>query len=181
MTQRSRIVIGIDVALKQSGVVLIEDGKYGWSATVKVEGDTEDTGPRYAMLRLALERLFQKKGIGYADVIAIEQPEHALRQRKIKGRNVRVSADPGNIMKLYGAFAVAYAECARLFPGAEVMGVLPERWKGNLKKHLTASIFAAKYDIRQFANWDEADALGIADFAWDHLQARLRKALKDRQ
>lgn len=164
------LVMGIDVALVNTGVAVIEDGVSTWRATIKVVGHTEDTGPRYAALRKSLEKLLTRVR-RTPTIVAVEQPEHALRRHKLKGRNVRVSVDPGAIMKLYGAFAVAYAECRRLWPRADVMGVLPARWKGNFGKDITWRMMAAKYKV-ECANEHEADALGLADFAWDTLMLR---------
>ena len=158
------LVLGIDVALANTGLAAIEDGRAVKWLTIKVEGDTEETGPRFVKLRESLElvagRILKKKAPA---VVVIERPEHGVRQ----GR------DPGNIMKLYGSFAVCYAECARLWPAAQLVGVEPQRWKGNYPKGLMEGMMRAKYGV-ECANSDEWDALGLADYAWDLALARQR-------
>lgn len=163
------LVLGIDVALRRTGVAAIEDGKAKWRATVDVEGDPEETGPRFVELRRAIEKLLGRLSPA-PDVVAIEQPEHAIRGNR----------DAGNIMKLYGAFAVAFAECARLWPRARICGVKPEQWKGHLDKRTTATMMRCKYNVKEFANLDEADALSIADWAWDVAVAFARKKSVDK-
>lgn len=159
------LVLGLDVALRFTGVAAIQDGRVVWRATIKVEGDSDKTGPRFALLREALEKMFLRQRVHAPAFVAIEQPDLNLR----KGRK------PGDIMKLYGAFAVCYAECQRLWPSTKVKGVTPRQWKGNLQKDLTMRMMTAKYGVESFANDHEADALGIADYAWDLLVERDRK------
>lgn len=166
------VVLGIDVGLVDTGLAALADGRPVWKSTIHVEGDAEDTGPRFALLRECLERLLTERIRSAPAMVAIEQPEHGLRVRKWKGK--KYGTDPSSIMKLYGAFAVVYAEVARLWPKARVEGVTPQTWKGSLQKHLTASILGAKYNIRTFHNDHEADALGLADWAWERLQAETR-------
>lgn len=153
---RGILVVGVDVALRQSGVAAIKDRRLAWRSTIKVEGDKQDTGPRYAILRRSLEALFGRMRLRSPALIVIEQPEHGI----------RAGHEPESVMKLYGAFAVCYAECCRLYPRATVRGVTPREWKGNLQKDLTARMMASKYDT-EFNNYDEADAVGLADYAWD--------------
>jgi hypothetical protein len=160
------LVLGIDVALKNTGLAAIEDGRAVKWLTIKVEGDAEETGPRFMKLRESLEvvalRLFKKKTPA---VVVIERPEHGVRE----GRGA------GNIMKLYGSFAVCYAECGRLWPEAQLVGVEPLRWKGNYPKELWARMMRAKYPNADCANNDEFDALGLADYGWDLALARQRE------
>lgn len=159
------LVLGIDVALKNTGLAAIEDGRAVKWLTIRVEGDTEETGPRFMKLRESLEvvalRLFKKKTPA---VVVIERPEHGVRE----GRGA------GNIMKLYGSFAVCYAECGRLWPEAQLVGVEPQRWKGNYPKGLMEGMMRAKYRV-ECANSDEWDALGLADYGWDLALARQRE------
>ena len=169
------VVIGIDVALTETGVAAIEDGRKVWMSTIKVEGDPNDTGPRYALLRSSLEKLFGRMRISAPDAVAIEQPELAIRKDG-KGR----PRSTGAILKLYGAFAVCYAECRRLWPKAIIEGVTPQGWKGTLSKELTARMMASKYGVTEFENDHEGDALGLADYAWD-LPELKRKRLTDRK
>lgn len=158
------MVVGIDVALVNTGIAVIEDAKAVRWLTIKVEGDEEDTGPRFTKLRESLEvvavRLLKRKA---PSVVVIEKPEHGIRQ----GRDV------ASILKLYGSFAVCFAECARLWPRAHLVGVEPMRWKGNYPKGLIEGIMRAKYRV-ECANDHEWDALGLADMAWDVALARER-------
>jgi hypothetical protein len=162
------LVLGIDVALTNTGLAAIEDGRAVKWLTIKVEGDAEETGPRFAKLRESLElvaaSILKKKS---PVVVVIERPEHGL----------RAGRDPGNIMKLYGSFAVCYAECARLWPKAQISGIEPQRWKGNYPKGLTEGMMRAKYRV-ECANADEWDALGLADYAWDLALARQRAEVR---
>lgn len=166
------LVIGVDAALVNTGVAAIQDGKATWRATVKVQGDPEDTGPRFAELRRGFETLVRRM-FGRAEelpaVVMVEQPEHGVRE----------GHDVGAILKLYGAFAVVYAESVRLFPEARVIGVTPEVWKGRMGKDLTARIMACKYGVKRFANLDEADALALADYAWDVAVAEAKRRERD--
>jgi hypothetical protein len=100
----------------------------------------------------------------------IEQPELGIRK----------DHDAASVLKLYGAFAVTYAECARLWPQAHLMGVLPAQWKGSMKKSLTAGIMRAKYRV-ECRNEHEWDALGLADYAWDVARARRREAERKKE
>jgi len=151
------LVLGIDVALTDTGLAAIEDGRAVKWLTISVEGDAEETGPRFAKLRESLElvavRIFKKKAPG---IVVIERPEHGIRE----GR------DPGSILKLYGSFAVCYAECARLWPKARLVGIEPQRWKGNYPKGLMERMMRAKYRV-ECDNHNEWDGLGLADYAWD--------------
>lgn len=157
------LVLGIDVALVDTGVAAIEDGKAVKWFTINVQGDAEDTGPRFAKLResltLAAARLLKRAPA----VVVIERPEHGVRP----GRDV------ASILKLYGSFAVCYAECARLWPRAHLVGVEPMRWKGNYPKGLMEQMMRAKYGV-ECVNHNEWDALGLADMAWDVALARER-------
>jgi Holliday junction resolvasome RuvABC endonuclease subunit len=163
------LVLGIDVALTKTGLAAIEDSRAVRWLTINVEGDAEDTGPRFAKLREAIElvsvRILKKKSPA---VVVIERPEHGLRE----GRGA------GAIMKLYGSFAVAYAECARLWPKAQLVGVEPMRWKGNLSKELWGRMMRAKYPNADCANNDEVDALGLANYGWDLALAKERAEQK---
>jgi hypothetical protein len=162
------LVLGIDVALTNTGLAAIEDGRAVKWLTISVEGDAEETGPRFVKLRESLElvavRILKKKAPA---IVVIEKPEHGLRE----GRGA------GSIMKLYASFAVCYAECARLWPNAQLVGVEPKRWKGNYPKGLTEGMMRAKYGV-ECANADEWDALGLADYAWDLALARQRADAK---
>lgn len=161
------IAVGIDASLVDTGVAVIRDGKVILKSTIHVEGDKDATGPRYALLRRSLETLFTKRLRVAPDIVAVEQPEHTL--RKFHG----VSRNPGAIFKLYGAFAVCYAECQRLWPKTKCIGVLPISWKGTTSKELTASIIRARYGV-VCATEHETDALGLADFAWERLEDERR-------
>ena len=156
------LVIGVDVGLLHTALAVIEEGAVGRRCTINVEGDTEDVGPRFVKLREGLETVSKRvlKGIAPA-VISIEQPELGIR----KGH------DAGSVLKLYGAFAVCYAECARLWPKAHVMGVLAD----TVRKPLRAGIMRAKYRV-ECPNSHVWDAIWQADLAWDIARARAREA-----
>ena len=99
------------------------------------------------------------------DFVGIEEPELGVRE----GHEI------AHVLKLYGSFAVCYAELARLWPGATLRGILPEKWKGSVAKKTTAGMMRAKYKI-ECKNAHEWDALGIADYSWDLARA-LQKGL----
>ena len=150
-------VVGIDPGIVAAGVAQIVDGRAGWRATIRVEGDPEETGPRYVKLREGLAALVKRlRDKREPMVVAVEQPELGIR----KGHGVEA------ILKLYGAFAVLFAEASRLWPRARVMGVDARRWKGNYGKDLMARMMRAKYRV-ECGNEHEWDALGLADWAWD--------------
>lgn len=157
-------VIGVDAALVNTGVAQIRDGRAGWRSTITVEGEL--IGERYAVLRRAFERLATRavKKNDPPAVVVVEQPELGIRP----GRDVAA------ILKLYGAFAVLYTECVRLWPRAHVMGVLPD----SVEKKLRASIMRAKYRV-DFKNSHEADALYLADYAWDVAVAKARAKARE--
>jgi hypothetical protein len=161
------LVIGIDAALVNTGVAAIEDGCATWRSTIVVEGDTEDTGPRYALLRAALEKLARRVKVAPVMVV-IEQPEHTLRVRRYKGKTYET--DPANILKLYGGFAVVFAESSRLWPKAEIKGVRAD----TVSKALRAGIMRAKYRI-ECKDSHQWDALWLADRAWDLAVARQKR------
>ena len=158
------LVLGIDTGLVKTALAVIEEGVARTRLTISVEGDNEDTGPRYAKLRESLEMAARRvlKGIAPA-VVAVEQPELGIR----KGH------DAASVLKLYGAFAVTYAECARLWPGAHIMGVRAD----TVKKSLRAGIMRAKYRV-ECHNSHEWDALWLSDYAWDIARARERALRK---
>lgn len=162
------LVLGIDVSLVNTGVAAIEDGRAVKWFTINVEGDPEDTGPRFAKLReaitLAAVRVLKGKA---PSIVVIERPEHGI----------RAGRDAGSILKLYGSFAVCYAECSRLWPKARLVGVEPQRWKGNYPKGLTEGMMRAKYRV-ECANDHEWDGLGLADYAWDLAMATQRAAAR---
>jgi hypothetical protein len=150
-------VLGIDVALLNTGVAEIRDGKATWRSTITVEGEPTVTGPRFAVLRRAFEKLVSRTLRNDPPaVVAVEEPELGIR----KGHGVEA------VLKLYGAFAVIFAEATRLWPRSRVIGVMPKQWKGHLSKDMTASIMRAKYKVECDTShaWD---ALGIADYAWE--------------
>jgi Holliday junction resolvasome RuvABC endonuclease subunit len=154
------VAVGIDTGLVATGIAVIRDGVAKTRCTINVEGDVSDTGPRYVKLREGLEtvavRILRRV---IPAVVAIEQPELGIR----KGH------DAGNVMKLYGAFAVTYSECARLWKKAHIMGVPAD----TVTKSLRARIMRAKYRV-EFQDSHQADALWLADYAWDVARARQR-------
>ncbi len=64
------LVLGIDIALRFTGAAAIRDGRLAWRATIKVEGDT---GPKFALLRESLERMFRRQSVRNPAVVAIGQ------------------------------------------------------------------------------------------------------------
>jgi len=157
------LVVGIDVALVNTGVAAIEDGRATKWCTINVEGSPDDTGPRFVKLRESLSLVAVRILKKAPDLVVIERPEHGIRDDR----------DAGNIMKLYGSFAVAYAETVRLWPRAEIMGVEPMSWKGTLGKGMTARLMQLRYKI-DCANDHEWDAVGLADYGWELAAARAR-------
>jgi hypothetical protein len=159
------VVIGIDVGLLKTGVAALEDGKVLKVFTISVEGDVRDTGPRYVKLResLAFANVRILSYFSPPAVIAIEQPDD--------DEGLREGHDLMDVMKLYGAFAVTYAECARLWRQAHLVGVTPKQWKGAYPKELTARRLEVEYG-QACANEHEWDALGIADWAVQVAKAR---------
>lgn len=91
------------------------------------------------------------------DVIAVEQPEDAVR----KGRTARA------VLVLFGAFAVACAELGRIFPRIPIIGVTPGQWKGGMTKMETQRILQLRHPDAKPANEHEWDALGVADWLAD--------------
>lgn len=153
-------VLGIDVALLNTGVAEIRDGRCTWRSTIKVEG--EGTGPRFSVLRRGFERLATRVlKNDPPSIVAVEEPELGIR----KGHTAEA------ILKLYGAFAVIYAECCRLWPKAQVMGMKPD----SLQKSTRAGIMRAIYKI-ECRDSHQADALMLAHFAWEIAVAQRRAA-----
>jgi Holliday junction resolvasome RuvABC endonuclease subunit len=153
-------VLGIDISLVNTGIAVIgNDHQCLWRGTINVEG--EGTGPRFAVLREALDEVFNR--VQDPACVAIEEPPLVI----FPGR------DAGSILKLYGAFAVAYAEVVRHWPETRVCGVTPEQWKGHLDKGTSQSVLRAKYKV-DCANNHEYDALGLADWAWETAKAFLQ-------
>jgi hypothetical protein len=155
------IVLGIDTGLVRTAVAIIRDGKCLWRGTIHVEGD--DTGPRFAVLREALDEVLNR--VDNPECVAIEEPELEI----WRGRGA------SSVLKLYGAFAVAYAEVVRHWPDSRVCGVFPETWKGTLDKDSTEATLRAKYKV-ECANDHEWDALGLADWALKTAEAFRGKA-----
>lgn len=156
--------MGIDTGLRNTGLaVLGGQRQYLWAGTIEVEGDSERTGPRYGVLRRALQEAFGGDGRlpraadHTPDLVAIEQPELEI----WKGR------EAASVMKLYAAFAVTFAECERLWPRAYVVGVTPAQWKGTTSKAITESFMRSRYPGAKATTSHEWDALGLADWGWD--------------
>lgn len=163
------LVIGIDVGLVKTGVAALVDGHVAKVFTIAVEGDPKDTGPRYAYLRrslaIAAGRILAV--IGQPAVIALEIPDE---DEGIDG--IRDDHEKMSVAKVYGAYAVLYAEASRLWPKAHLVSVTPAQWKGPYPKELTERIISAKYKGAPCQNGHEWDALGIAD--WGHQVALAR-------
>lgn len=145
-------VLGIDIGLVNTGIAIVNGEKVcRWRGTIKVEG--EGTGPRFAVLREALDEVFDR--VEDPACVAIEEPPLAI----WKGHGAE------SVLKLYGAFAVAYAEAVRHWPDVRIVGVTPDTWKGTLDKESTEGMLRGKYGV-ECANDHEWDALGLADWAW---------------
>jgi hypothetical protein len=154
------LVIGLDPGILRTGVVAINDGAVLKVCTIAVEGDPKDTGPRYAYLRRSLALV---RGRLIPDIIpqivAVEIPDED------EGEDgLREGREKMDVAKLYGAYAVLYAESTRLWPTARVVSVTPSQWKGPYPKELTARRMEARYG-RKCSNQHEWDACGIADWA----------------
>lgn len=162
------LVIGVDVGLVDTGVAVIANAQAVQAFTIGVEGDTQDTGPRYVYLRRALAIAAGRiiAPLGQPELIALEIPDE---DEGVDG--YREGHEKMHVAKLYGAYAVLYAEAARLWPKAHLVSVTPRQWKGSLGKKVTVRMMTAKYAITP-KNSHEADALGIADWARDVAIAR---------
>ena len=153
------LVLGIDAGLVRTGIAALEGGRVIRVCTILVEGDTKNTGPRYSFLRRALEQV-ARNVIRFAPaLVAIDQPDE---DEGVDG--IREGHEKMDVAKLYGAYAVLFAEAERLWPKAKVVGVTPSQWKGPYPKELTARIVEGKYGPVA-KNGHEADAIAIADWA----------------
>jgi len=150
------LVLGIDTGLVRTAIAIVKDQKCLWRGTIHVEG--EDTGPRFAVLREALDEVFNR--VDNPACVAIEEPPLVI----FHGHAA------GSVLKLYGSFAVAYAEAVRHWPDTHIIGVTPDMWKGTLDKESTETTLRAKYKV-ECANDHEWDALGLADWAWTTAEA----------
>jgi Holliday junction resolvasome RuvABC endonuclease subunit len=156
------VVLGIDTGLVKTAIAVVSaPGKCLWRGTITVDGD--GTGPRFAVLREALDEVFNR--VDGPACVAIEEPPLVI----FHGHAA------GSVLKLYGSFAVAYAEAVRHWPEVHIVGVTPDMWKGTLDKESTETTLRAKYKI-ECANDHEWDALGLADWAWDTAEAFRGKA-----
>ncbi len=162
------LVIGIDVGLVKTGVAAVRDGRVEKVFTITVDGDVKDTGPRYAKLResLSFAKVRLLGTLPPPAVVAIEQPDEDEGQD-----GVREGHEKMDVMKLYGDFAVLYAESCRLWREARVIGVTPWQWKGPYPKGLTQRILAARYPEALCANEHEWDGLGLASWAFQVAQS----------
>jgi hypothetical protein len=156
------LVLGIDPGLLKTGVAALVDGWVKKVFTISVEGDPKDTGPRFACLRrslaVAAHRLIME--IGQPVVIAVEIPDE---DEGVDG--IREGHEKMDVAKVYGAYAVLYAEASRLWPKTRLLSVTPRQWKGAYQKGLTERILGAKYPEARCANSHEWDALGLADWS----------------
>jgi RNase H-fold protein (predicted Holliday junction resolvase) len=155
------LVLGIDAGLVRTGIAALEDGKIIRACTIVVEGDTKYTGPRYSFLRRALEQValnvLKRK---QPAVVAIDQPDEDEGEDGIREGHEKM-----DVAKLYGAYAVLFAEAERLWPKTRVVGATPSQWKGPYPKGLTVGRMAFKYGGRAAANQHEWDAVALADWA----------------
>jgi len=154
------MVLGIDVGLVRTGVAALRDGEVLKTFTIAVEGDTKDTGPRYVKLRESLSLAKTRLLAQYAPpvLVAVEIPDEDEGEDGLREGHEKM-----DVAKLYGAYAVLYAEAARLWPKARVLSVTPRQWKGNLPKAITARMTEVRYGVGP-ANSHEADAVMIADW-----------------
>lgn len=167
------LVLGIDVGLLRTGVAALVDGRIEKVFTIAVEGDPKDTGPRYAYLRQSLSIAAGRiiAVIGQPTLIALEIPDEDEGEDGLREGHEKM-----DVAKVYGAYAVLYAESSRLWPKAHLVSVTPAQWKGPYPKSLTVGRMRAKYPEAKAANQHEWDGVGIADWGWDVADA-MRKNL----
>lgn len=119
---------------------------------------------RYIDIRDHLER--QLLGVPeYPSVVAVEvpaKPYHAP-YRPGHHRDIKI---------LHGCYAVIVAEVGRVFRNTFLLPVQYDVWTGGLDKKEIQGRLARKYEISSFVNDDCADALGIADYAFEIARRR---------
>lgn len=91
-------------------------------------------------------------------MVAIEEPDRGTSTKPV---NPRVETD------LRAVYAVCVAEVGRQFTQTNLIPVRYESWTGGLQKADVYLRLSKKYDKPKFNRDDEADALGIADFAFE--------------
>lgn len=156
------LILGIDSGLVRTGISAMVDGRVVKVFTIAVEGDTKDTGPRYAYLRRSLAVAAGRiiAPIGQPALVAVELPDE---DEGVDG--LRPGHEKMDVAKLYGAYAVLFAESTRIWPAARVISVTPHQWKGPTTKELSERIVRAKHPEARCANSHEWDACGIASWA----------------
>jgi hypothetical protein len=163
------LVIGLDPGLVRTGVAALRDGRVEKVFTIAVEGDPKDTGPRFSFLRRAFELASRRLigPLGTPDLVALEIPDE---DEGVDG--VRPGHEKMDVAKLYGAYAVLYAEANRIWPSAQLVSVTPRQWKGPVPKGISERVVRAKYPAARCANSHEWDGVGISDWAWPIAAAR---------
>lgn len=151
------LVLGIDPGAVFTGFAWIREMK---DRTVQRMSTTIVVRQRYPFRYPALERqlldLFAKLPEEPC-AIAIEEPDSDV----WKDNDVRP------IFHLHGAFAVIVCAVCRRFHDSILHHLRPGSWKGAMPKEHTARTLREKYGWTDVHAGDEADALGLADFAFE--------------
>jgi len=162
------LVLGIDPGAVFTGFAWIREMK---DLTVQRMSTTIVVRERYPFRYPALERqlldLFTKLPEEPCAIV-IEEPDAAV----WKDNDVRP------IFHLHGAYAVVVCAVCRRFHDSILHRLRPGSWNGHMPKDHTAKTLREKYGWADVHTGDEADALGLADFAFE-VAKRTRAAPKD--
>jgi Holliday junction resolvasome RuvABC endonuclease subunit len=113
---------------------------------------------RYALMREKLDTALRQLPEAPL-MVAIEEPDRGTNTKPFKVKNISF---------LNGCYAICVAEVARQFPRTILHDIRYESWTGGLQKSDVYSRLIAKYDVQvPFQNDDVADALGLADYAFE--------------
>jgi Holliday junction resolvasome RuvABC endonuclease subunit len=93
-------------------------------------------------------------------MVAIEEPSR-------EGQHRAKADDRRMLMQFFGCYAVAVAEVSRLFRNTVIIPIKYMSWTGGLGKEIVYKQLLEKYHRHRWSCDDEADAIGLADFAWN--------------
>lgn len=102
------------------------------------------------------------------DMVVIEEPAREQCRRPDDRRSISI---------FFGAYAVTVAEVSRLFRDTVVIPVRYMSWNGGLSKPDVIGRLSRKYKKTTLTCEDEVDAIGLADFGWEIVSDKRRKAL----
>jgi hypothetical protein len=149
--EKSRKVFAVDPGLHGCGCALFLGAKLIWATYVK--NSTKDLGPR-AWAAMAQE---VRGKFAACDLVVVE------RQRVYPGPRGK-KTDPNDLVDLSGVVgAIAYAAAAY---AAEVVGVFPAEWKGQVPKEVMnarvlARLAEAEKEYLYSKDHNTLDAVGI--------------------